>query len=63
MFGDHGEADQPPRPKIQHYGEVQPALTGGDERDVAGPDQVGVAGREVTAHQIRWRRVGVTAKT
>ena len=59
--GGHGVAQQAPRPEVQDDREMHPALGGGDEGDVAGPDDIGTAGREVAAHQIRRRPGGAAA--
>ena len=45
--------DDPPAPRVQHPGEVQPARSGKYVRDVGYPQLVGDLGREVPVHQVQ----------
>ena len=56
--GGHRVADQPPGPDVEHRGEVQPPLSGGDIGDVARPDAVGAPGPKPAAHQVGRRLLG-----
>ena len=55
----HGPADDAPRVQVQQDGEVQPAVTGLDVRDVAGEYLVGRRRVEVALKQIRSNALGV----
>lgn len=54
MLG-HGAVQQPAGTDIEHGGQVQPSLLGGDAGDVAGPPWRRRIGREVQAEQL-WGR-------
>jgi hypothetical protein len=52
VLGD-GEADDSLRADVQHAGQAQPALVGGDLGDVGEPALVEPLGAEVTPDQVR----------
>lgn len=54
----HGVANEPPGADIEHDGEVQPALAGGDVCDVASPILIGRSWAEVAANQVLGCRPG-----
>jgi hypothetical protein len=48
----HGVAQQPAAAEVEHRGEEQPALAGGDVGDVLHPSRIGDAGLEPSADQV-----------
>lgn len=58
--GIHRPAHDHPGEEIDLHGQVQPALIGGNVRDIPGPGLVGAAGVEDPIQQIRRHRVIVS---
>lgn len=54
----HGEAWQPPGREVEHGGQVELALAGGDLGQVPAPALIDPLGAEVPLHQVRDRRSG-----
>jgi hypothetical protein len=58
VVGAHRPAEQLPRCQLQHAGQVQPALVGGDPGHIAAPGQVDLVRVEQAPQQIRRGRCG-----
>jgi hypothetical protein len=54
----HRPAQQVPRCQVQHAGQVQPALLGGDVGHIPAPGDIGLVGVEQPTQQIRRGRRG-----
>jgi hypothetical protein len=57
----HAPAHHQAAEQVDHHGQVQPALVGGDVGDVAAPDPVRSLGREVPGQQVFGHRQAVFA--